>query len=111
MSYPTPEVGARLMFETVHAHLKKLLGQTEAESSEMEKEHAQHETFLITRRGMGGKLVGGEAYLEEIDGRALNGGEGGGEREGKDVGKSLLLLGDAGITIWLQLVLEVKLFL
>ncbi|XP_041473273.1 TPR repeat-containing protein DDB_G0287407-like [Lytechinus variegatus] len=90
MSYPTPEVGARLMFETVHAHLVRLLGQTETESSEMEKEHAQHETFLITRRGMGGKLVGGEAYLEEIDKHALNG------LGREDERKSVVLLGDAG---------------
>ncbi|XP_071479087.1 TPR repeat-containing protein DDB_G0287407-like [Diadema antillarum] len=88
MNYTTPEVGARLMFETVREHLSSILGQSHQASSEMEKEHAQHETFLVTRRGMGGGMVGGEAYLEEIDRHVI------GKEEGN--GKHLLLLGDAG---------------
>lgn len=89
MGYPTPEVGARLMFETVRDHLKTLLGQSEAERSEMEKEHDQHETFLLTHLGMGGHLVGGDRYLEEIDHQVK-----GGREKGAD--GHLLLLGDPG---------------
>ena len=95
MSYPTPEIGARHMYETVREHLKNLLGQTGGETSEMEKEHAQHEAFLITRLGMGGRLVGGDRYLGEIDSHVL------GEELEDDDGevlqsKHMLLLGDAG---------------
>ena len=103
MSYPTPEVGARQMYETVREHLKSLLGQTEGETSEMEKEHAQHETFLITRLGMGGSLAGGDEYLGEIDRHVLverleDGGDGEASRS-----KHLLLQGDAGMVYSLNL--------
>ncbi|XP_072027805.1 TPR repeat-containing protein DDB_G0287407-like [Amphiura filiformis] len=93
MSYPTPAVGAKLMFDTVYKHIKETILASVTEVKELtqyEQQQGQHEAFLVSRLGMGGEYIGGQDYLKTIDSHVLN------KTAGTFTGKPLLVCGESG---------------
>ncbi|XP_033631200.1 TPR repeat-containing protein DDB_G0287407-like [Asterias rubens] len=87
-NYTTPSEGARLMFETAQDFLQDFLKPQRALSGP-ETDRLEHHAFLIQKLGMGGKYVGGEGYMMEVDSHVL-------EKRHEYKKKHLLVTGEPG---------------